>query len=129
MPLTETDAYIAKCIACGVNPKRIGAKLGMTAQQVNKRWEEIVRYSTENQSSGYNDLVTSWVNLCQQYQSMGESMKAFGSAIDAPMTTEEIGALVTNNREETIRNLREKAIVLKPYVAPKLPPITEANAN
>jgi len=94
----------------------------MTEQEVMKQWNALQQELAVRVDSGYGALVEQLNNTCQQYSAFGESLMIMAKAVADVMSEQELRALVTDNVEETIKNLQRKAIVLKPFVLPTLPP-------
>jgi hypothetical protein len=93
----------------------IAKKLSMEIGELNRRWDSIMAEIHSQQSNGYNNLREQYTVLCHQYQLLGESLKIVASVLAATMPDDEMLALIAEHPQETIKNLRERAIVLRPY--------------
>ena len=94
----------------------IAQKMGISVEQVQERWNDLQVLSKE--VNGHGDFVMQYEHMCHQYQLLGESMKIVAHCIGAAMTFAEIRALIVpNDVDATIKNLHEKCIMLRPFVA------------
>jgi len=95
--------------------RAIAAKLGVSVEEVARRWREILDRASQMSSSGYDQLNIQYQILCQQYQLLGESLKIIAAAIGNGAEPSDIRPLITPDPEETIKNLMSKLIVLRPF--------------
>lgn len=111
------DNYLVRARQAGIPAKVIAAKLGMTVEQLEARWNDILQMVETQMSNGYLDLCNSVNVLATQYQLVGESLKIISQALGNVMAKDELKALIDPNPEVTLKNLRERAIILRPYIA------------
>lgn len=116
--MDETDKYILKCRAASIAPEKIARKLSMSVDELQVRYERIAKEIMDLQSNGYNFFCDRFTILAEQYKLIGGSLMEIGKMLDRIMTEAELALLVTDDKAETIRNLRTKAMVFHPYVPP-----------
>lgn len=113
--MTFDDHYIVKCMSARMPAPKIAAKLGISVQELEKRWAAIQKEVDANLSNGYYALSEQFNVFCSQYQLLGESMKLLAHALGGAMSDQDLKNLITVDPEITFQNLRKLAIVLNPY--------------
>lgn len=93
----------------------IAKRLGWSVEKVNNVWTALLKQAEEIKGTGYDDLRKQWWIMCQQYELIGESMKIIGGALQNVMPAPELTELITNNKEETFKNLTSRCLVLRPF--------------
>lgn len=119
--------YLVKLKRLNWNDERIAAKLGCSAEEVQKQWNLILNEAQQNQINGYHNLMDYWTRLCQQYNLLGSSLMGMGEALSQVMTDEEVANLVSPNPIKTLENLRANCIILRPFVHRVPPPTIDEN--
>lgn len=114
MDLTD-DAILVRYKATGMPDERISQKMGITIEEVQIRWKRLVE-TAQPVIDSVTGLVNQFNVLALQYQLLGESLKIIAGALHNQMTPTEIRTLVTNDPEETVRNLIKSCIMLRPFV-------------
>ena len=115
-PAVSDLGMLLKYKEAGFSDAAIGAKLGMTEDEVKVKWAELLQISQQRNVSGYVDLTVQFTVLCHQYQLLGESMKIVAGALGNMMPPNEIKALITADPEQTFKNLSTSCIILRPFV-------------
>lgn len=114
----NTDQYIVKLKTTNVSDPIIAEKLGISVEEVNRRWNRVLAEVQSNVDNGYNGLCDYFSLLAQQYQLVGESLKVVGSALGNVATSEEILKCITSDPEETFKKLKSEFIILKSFSPP-----------
>jgi len=114
--VTEDDRYLIKLKGAGFSNAAIAQKVGITESEVDRRWKEIEANFVTGLSSGYRSFCDHITIMAYQYQLLGESLKIAANAIGNQMSEQELGQLVVADREQTLKNLREHCIVLRPFI-------------
>jgi hypothetical protein len=117
-PSIGDDAILTKYKLAKVSDDRIAAKLGLSVEQVNQRWERILDRASRMTESGYGHLVNQFGILCHQYQLLGESLKPIAEALGNIMPLEEVERLIVGKAEDvalTLKNLARSCIILRPF--------------
>lgn len=96
----------------------IARKLGLSVEEVERRWKDIQTYSTLTVESGYASLCDVYTAICQQYNTLGETLKIFSMAISDTVSLDTLRALITDDKEETVQNLMRHCLILKPFSLP-----------
>jgi hypothetical protein len=112
--MNRTDMYIVKLCSLRIPHSVIAAKLGMTVEALGERLCQIEKEQISEFSKGYAILSDTFTRLTFQYQQVGNSLKEIGGMMGAIMDDVELARLIGNTPEETLTNLRTKAIVLRP---------------
>lgn len=107
---------LVKYKKAGMDDDLIAKRLGWTVAKVNNVWAELMKQVEDIQSTGYENLRKQWWIMCQQYELLGESLKIIGGQLQNVMPAPELAELITDNKEETFKNLTSKALVLRPFV-------------
>jgi len=121
MGMSFDDRHLVKLKLSKVPDAHIAAKFGITKEALEIRWQRVQREIRDAAQGSFAQLVDQFTVMAHQYQLLGESMKIVAGAIGDTMPSEEIRALIGENDEETLRNLKTKAIVLRPFTAPISP--------
>lgn len=111
------DELLVKYKNVGWDDERIGKKLGISPEEVDKRFKSLIERAERIIASGLANLQTHFGITCNQYQLLGDSLKVVAEAFSNAMTPDEIRELIVDDKEETLRNLTKMAIVLKPFIA------------
>lgn len=116
MPIN--DAYLVKLKQAKIADEIIAGKLGISIQQVNERWEEILRQVMATEMNGHGELINHFNVLCHQYQLLGESLKIFGKAICNIVPQSELLGLLKEGStvQQMVATLSERCIILRPFV-------------
>lgn len=109
------DGMLLKYKEAKFTDEVIAKKMGITPEEVQRRWETLVTKSKEANRAGYFDLCEQYRILCQQYQLLGESLKIVAGALGEAASSEAIRSQITKDPEETLRNLCRSFIILKPF--------------
>lgn len=110
-------ALLVKYKNAGMSDAVIASKLGLKEAQVREKWLELLQLSETASSAGYLDLSQQFTIMAHQYQLLGESMKIIATALSDRMGMDEIKGLITSDPKQTLKNLWESSIILKPFVA------------
>lgn len=113
--MTFDDKYMLRLKSAKVSDKVIAAKLGITEDELQKRWAKMVAELSTALTSTYGLLVDQITVMANQYQLLGESLKIVCNAVGNQLSREELEALVVDNREQTLANLRDNCIILRPF--------------
>lgn len=114
--MTEEDKMIVKWKSLKMPNDKIARKLGIAEGEVQRRFDAIVKDAQISEANGYQELRQRFIMFAAQYELMGESLVEMSAIVSNVMTSEQLAVLITNNREETLKNLAAHAIVLHPYV-------------
>jgi hypothetical protein len=95
--------------------KDIAAKMGLTEVQVTQRLADLAKAQERLSQSGYDQLSFQFGLLCQQYQLVGESLKAVAMGLSNLASSEEIRACLSANPEEALQKLSQSFIILRPF--------------
>lgn len=117
--------YLIKLKASGgLSDDKIARRLGCTVAEVEEEWLKICNVVLAAQKSGYPELQQQFLILGNQYQLMGESLKAIGNGLGNICQPDELRQLLngiavgtTLEIEKVVELLISEVIVLKPYVA------------
>lgn len=116
----SVNRLIEKYKGAGLPDELICKRLGITSEELNQRWGQILKDARTKEVSGYGELILQFNLLCQQYQVLGESLKVIAMTLGNCMSPAEIRELIKPNPEETLDNLVQKCIVLRPFHAPDM---------
>lgn len=116
--LSSSDEHLIKLKSAGISDAIIAKKLSIPESEVSQRYHQIWKHLSGLQGNGYIHLSERFTNLCQQYQSMGESLKTIAYALSDHISDEDLSRMVTGDRQETMDNLRQNCIILKAFVPP-----------
>lgn len=113
---TGDDVWVVKYKQAGMSSADIAKKLGKTAAEIDKRWEEILIESKRQQESGHADLQNQFSVLCQQYQLLGQSLKLIAGGLSDIASPLELSSFLEGpnplvNAEELCRRF----IILRPF--------------
>lgn len=112
--MTADDNYLVKLKNAKLPDHLIAAKLGISVEEVQRRWCALFAEFQSMQANGYQNLIDQFTVLSNQYQLLGQSLMIIGNNLGGVLTTEELEALVVEDREQTLQNLRTKCIILRP---------------
>lgn len=118
LPPIGDDEVLAKYKIARMPDERIAAKMGITVEEVDKRWKRILERSSRMTESGYGHLLDQFTIFCNQYQLLGESMKIIAMALGNLMPVSEIEPLIVGDSEDvsmTLKNLAKSCIILRPF--------------
>jgi hypothetical protein len=118
--MSDDDVFLLKYKSLGMPDKQIASKLSISIGEVQRRWEILMERTRNEQANGYNYLRDYWTNLCHQYMLLGESLKGMGLVLNDIMPEDQIRSLIADDKEETVKNLLSKAIVLSPCSITKM---------
>lgn len=110
------DKQLVKLKSAGVPITIIAARMGLTVEQVEQRWSQILKDVAAKESNGYLALCDAFHILANQYQLVGESLKIIGNAIGNVMPADEVAKHITSDPQETLDNLRRHTIILRPFI-------------
>src|SRR3990167_2476528 len=102
MKMTD-DLYLLKLKSANVPDDVICRKLNITPEEMNLRLQGMVKNAEHQASNGYAAFCDQFTVLANQYQLVGESLKILAGVIGDPLSFSELQALVTGNREETLK--------------------------
>ncbi len=114
--MTTTDEYIVKLKSVAIPDRTIAAKLGITLGELERRWALILAEAETYKKGGYEKLTELFNTMALQYQLLGESLKVVGGVLGNVMLDDELKSLLADDPDQTIKNLRNSAIVLRAYV-------------
>jgi|YNPMSStandDraft_1061717.scaffolds.fasta_scaffold00227_36 hypothetical protein len=118
-------AYISKYKRAGWSNHMIASKLGITEEEVEIVWRCLQSAEKELAASGYKDLLE-LVNLtAEQFKGLGLMLRTIVESIGDRMDPVELSSLITDDKSQTLKNLMEKAIVLKPFDRKRLESLQE----
>ena len=118
-------AYVSKYKQAGWSDHMIATKLGITEEEVETIWRCIQNAERELAASGYKDLLE-LVNLtAEQFRNLGLMLRVVVESVGDLMDPIELSSLITDDKKETLKNLMEKAIVLKPFDRKRLEALQE----
>lgn len=109
------ETYLLKLKMAGISSASIAQRLGITKEEVERRWQLLQKKMEAMQKSGHQGLINQFTLLCGQYQLMGESLKIIAGALGNEVSTEELKAAIVPDAEKTLENLRS-FIILRPFV-------------
>lgn len=110
------DNLLIKYKAVGLKDDVIAAKLGITPEEVTIRWCQLVEIASQSKVNGFDALCTQFNTMALQFQLMGESMKVCAAALGDMMPLSEVSRLIVeNDKVQTLKNLSENCIILKPF--------------
>jgi len=110
------DALIVKYKSMGMTNARISCKMGIPTEEVERRWRRIVTTVQSHQRSGTTALVDQMRTTVLQYQLVGESLKVLTDAFANAITPSELRALISDDPEQTVQNLFNNCILLRPFI-------------
>lgn len=120
--ISNDDVYLVKLKGAGFPVAFIAARMGISIQEVERRWEAIQKASTAAQTSGYLDLSAQFTVMCHQYQLVGESLKIIAGALHNQASAEEIRTalccaepLSQEQADAIQQKLLTSYIVLRPF--------------
>jgi len=111
--MISDDSYLFKLKTAKVVDAIIARKLGITVEEMNRRWDRIVADLKASEHNGYNALCDQFTIMANQYQLLGGSLKVMAKVIGSVMTSREMEELVTSDPKQTLENLRKNCIVLR----------------
>ena len=111
--MISDDSYLFKLKTAKVVDAIIARKLGITVEEMNRRWDRIVADLKVSEHNGYNALCDQFTIMANQYQLLGGSLKVMAKVIGSVMTSREMEELVTSDPKQTLENLRKNCIVLR----------------
>jgi hypothetical protein len=119
MDITD-DTYIIKLKQGQVPDHIIAARLGISVNEVRRRWDALVKVSGASRSTGMTDLWQICVNSSEQIKLLGSSLWMITTALGNPATPEEVSIAIQSCPEGTdlAVHLLSKFIVLRAYVPP-----------
>lgn len=117
--MIDDAKVLIKLMKAGTSPHIIAAKLGISVDEVKRRWADLQILAQE--ASGHGDLVMQYNLLCHQYQLLGESLKIVAKALGNAVPPHELREMIVpGDVDLTFKNLTEKCIILKSF-APQDP--------
>lgn len=123
--MTQDDLYILKYKQAGFPTKIVANRLGVSEEEVERRFEDIKNHCEARQANGYLDLAVQFDNLCLQYQMMGENLRILAKALGDDVSLAEIRNQVADDPEITSSNLAKNFIILRPFVVEDPTPAVE----
>ena len=114
----EDDRYIWTALQAKVPVERVAVKLSLTVEAVLSRYRALLHVQESNSKIGIDALITSFNTHAFQYQLLGETLKTFGENMSHQVMPEAIKAQLTNDPDQTVKNLMDHFIILHPFVAP-----------
>ena len=107
------DNYLFKLKTAKTPDVVIAKKLGISVEEVGKRWNRIVADLKASEHNGYNALCDQFTIMANQYQLLGGSLKVMAKVIGSVVTSKELEDLVSLDRAQTLENLRKNCIILR----------------
>lgn len=128
--MSEDDQYLAKCMAAKIPVKTLSQKLGVSEEEIWKRWEGILHESNQIMLSGRADLELSFSQLCSAYQSVGEGLKVVAGALASAATAQEVRKVIAGAKGDVAEALISSFIILRPFRVSETPdPKAVSQAN
>lgn len=130
LPISN-DSYIARMFLSGRPAHITAAKLGMTVEEVNKRWAEIKNQATEVPANGLKELRDHQLLLLDQFALLGTSMAIVSNAINNTVSLEELKHIIAAKPpgSDLADWLMKQLIVLKPFALPSPEKMLEDHRN
>lgn len=107
--------FLLKLIQAGLTDEKIAKRMGISVEEAALQRKQIQVHIEGAKQNGYPELIDRFTMLCQQYYALGEGLKDISFIASSIMTPGELAELITDDKEETLRNLLARAIVLQPY--------------
>lgn len=117
------DFILIKYKQAGLPDDVIAAKMGITVQEIQKRWDTLLEESRKTQVNGYDEITTQFNALCFQFQLLGEGLKHIGNGLASVRNSDNLKAHFSQKRKLTdqeislIEEICQSFIVLSPYKA------------
>lgn len=110
------DNLLIKYKTARIKDDVIASKLGISVEEVNLRWNQLVEIANQSKANGHEDLCVQFNTLSLQYQLLGESLKIVGAALGDVLPMSEVSKLIVEgNKAQTLKNLSEQCIILRPF--------------
>lgn len=94
------DYFIVKMRQAGLPPETIASKMGITLESVNTIYDSYLKRQVEGFQNGYLDFISHFNMLCQQYHSIGESLKVLGYTQGNMADVSELSILIAGHFEK-----------------------------
>jgi len=118
MKITD-DGYLFKLKAGNVPDAMIAKKLGVSVEEMERRWTRILADLKMSEENGYNALCDQFTIMANQYQLLGGSLKIMAGVIGSVMSSKELEALIPLAAEEdrkiVLDSLKKNCIILRRY--------------
>jgi len=118
MKVTD-DGYLFKLKAGNVPDAMIAKKLGVSVEEMERRWTRILADLKMSEENGYNALCDQFTIMANQYQLLGGSLKIMAGVIGSVMSSKELEALIPLAAEEdrkiVLDSLKKNCIILRRY--------------
>ena len=112
------DQYLVKCKQTGLKNEVIAEKMGITPDEVERRFRQLIQIADQIQSNGWVDFQNQFTVLCTHYQLLGESLKAIAQGLQ-PLTPSEIEHHLAGSSEDikrSLESLTQNCIILKKFI-------------
>ena len=123
--MTEDDKYLWTWKRAGISNEVIAAKMSITPEEVERRFQSLTMEVTGPKESGIEDLAAHFNLTCLQYQLLGESLKHLGAALSTPVSPSEL-TKEFDIGETLATGIISKYIVLHPFQKPDLKAIEKS---
>jgi hypothetical protein len=120
--------YMMKAKRAGIPDQVIAKKLNVSVEELDRQFRSQVATVLSTTSNGYKDLTDSFVNMCHQYQLVGESLKMMGAGLNELATLAEVQD-ATGMNQEASEKLMVSFIVLRKFVPKVELPVSEIQGN
>jgi len=118
MKVTD-DGYLFKLKAGNVPDAVIAKKLGVSLEEMERRWARIIADLKAAEQNGYNALCDQFTVMANQYQLLGGSLKIMAGVIGSVMSSKDLEALIPladgEDRKAVLDALKKNCIVLRRY--------------
>lgn len=111
------DNVLIKYKSAGLSDEVIASKMNVSVEEVRIRWNQLVEIAAHSKNNGYGELAAQFNTMALQYQLLGESMKICAAALSDVMPISEVAEFIVDDRAQTLKNLSENCIILKPFTA------------
>ena len=113
--MKNADYWILKYKSANWTSENIGRKLNMSAEEVDRIWDQMVAQSKTEESNGMLPLSHQYTVMAYQYQCLGESLKIVATALSNEAAISEIAELIDSDPIASAGRLHSRLIVLRPY--------------
>ena len=122
-PEVTTTSHIIKMKSLGISNEKIGAKFGMTPEQVQKKIKEITDAAELLSVSGAAEFIQVMHLAVQQYQLLGTTMGLLVGAINNLASPDDLRKvlgeqLTSDDIDKLLPLLNKHFMVLNPFVLP-----------
>jgi hypothetical protein len=126
-PVTD-DAYLVRLKRKGKSDEFISAKMGLTLEEVRRKWAGLVEMASVKPESGQSELRQVGLVLSQQLQLLGQSMGIFLQALASDYEPSDLRALIDScpAGQDLAAYLLTKTIILRPFSMPTPAQLMEA---